>query len=96
MRYDIDGFQELARTNNEKKQHEVVAADQILDEVQLDFERWMVFQLALPEMASFKEWMEAEAEKKGIDKASCTFWTFKGDGITDGKIICSRFRTGRL
>lgn len=69
MRYDIDDFQELARTNNEKKQHEVVAADQILDEVQLDFERWMVFQLALPDMASFKEWLEQEAEKKGIDKA---------------------------
>ena len=69
MRYDIDDFQELARTNNEKKQHEVVAADQILDEVQMDFERWMVFQLALPDMASFKEWMEQEAEKKGLDKA---------------------------
>lgn len=95
MRYDIDDFQELARTNNEKKQHEVVAADQILDEVQMDFERWMVFQLALPDMASFKEWMEQEAEKKGLDKAidkmftvcgsfhsgraSRTFWTFKGD-----------------
>ena len=69
MRYDIDDFQELARTNNEKKQHEIVAADQILDEVQMDFERWMVFQLALPDMASFKEWMEQEAEKKGLDKA---------------------------
>ena len=69
MRYDIDDFQELARTNNEKKQHEVVAADQILDEVQMDFERWMVFQLALPDMASFKEWLEQEAEKKGLDKA---------------------------
>ena len=69
MRYDIDDFQELARTNNEKKQHEVVAADQILDEVQMDFERWMVFQLALPDMASFKEWLEQESEKKGLDKA---------------------------
>ena len=69
MRYDIDDFQELARTNNEKKQHEVVAADQILDEVQMDFERWMVFQLALPDMASFKEWLEQETEKKGLDKA---------------------------
>ncbi|MBR9947378.1 glutamyl-tRNA reductase [Clostridiaceae bacterium Marseille-Q4145] len=69
MRYDIDDFQELARTNNEKKQHEVVAADQILDEVQMDFERWMVFQLALPDMASFKEWLEQEVEKKGLDKA---------------------------
>ena len=69
VRYDIDDFQELARTNNEKKQHEVVAADQILDEVQMDFERWMVFQLALPDMASFKEWLEQEAEKKGLDKA---------------------------
>ena len=29
----------------------------------------MVFQLALPDMASFKEWLEQETEKKGLDKA---------------------------
>lgn len=78
MRYDIDDFQELARTNNEKKQHEVVAADQILDEVQMDFERWMVFQLALPDVASFKEWMEQEVEKKGLDKAIDKMFTVCG------------------
>lgn len=68
-RYDIDDFRELAKTNNEKKQHEALAADQILEEARLDFERWMVFQQALPEIARLKEWMLEEAEKKGFEKA---------------------------
>lgn len=68
-RYDMDDFQELARENNEKKQQEAAAADQILEEMQLEFERWMVFQLALPQMEHWKAWMKAETEKKGLDKA---------------------------
>jgi glutamyl-tRNA reductase len=68
-RYDIDDFQELAKANNEKKQHEVLAADQILEESQLDFERWMVFQQALPQIQQLKNWMIQEAEKKGFEKA---------------------------
>ncbi len=68
-RYDIDDFQELAKANNEKKQHEAMAADQILEEVRLDFERWMVFQQALPEIKKMKAWMLEEAEKKGFGKA---------------------------
>ena len=68
-RYDIDDFQELAKAKNEKKQHEALAADQILEEARLDFERWMVFQQALPEIAELKSWMIREAEKKGFEKA---------------------------
>ncbi len=68
-RYDIDDFQELAKANNEKKQHEALAADQILEEIRLDFERWMVFQQALPEIGRMKAWMLEEAEKKGFEKA---------------------------
>ncbi|MCI9006920.1 MAG: glutamyl-tRNA reductase [Lachnospiraceae bacterium] len=68
-RYDVDDFTELARANNEKKQHEVLAADQILEECRLDFERWMVFQQALPQIARMKEWMIREAERKGFEKA---------------------------
>ena len=68
-RYDIDDFQELAKANNEKKRHEAMAADQILEVVQLDFERWMVFQQALPEIEKMKAWMLEEAEKKGFGKA---------------------------
>lgn len=68
-RYDVDDFQELAKANNEKKQHEALAADQILEEIRLDFERWMVFQQALPEIAQVKAWMLREAEKKGFEKA---------------------------
>ncbi len=68
-RYDMDDFQELARANNEKKQHEVLAADQILEECRLDFERWMVFQQALPQIARMKAWILQEAERKGLEKA---------------------------
>ena len=68
-RYDVDDFTELARANNEKKQHEVLAADQILEECRLDFERWMVFQQALPQIARMKEWMIREAGRKGFEKA---------------------------
>ncbi|MCI8821219.1 MAG: glutamyl-tRNA reductase [Lachnospiraceae bacterium] len=68
-RYDVDDFQELAKVNNEKKRHEALAADQILEEIRLDFERWMVFQQALPKIGRMKEWMLQEAEKKGLEKA---------------------------
>lgn len=68
-RYDMDDFARLAKENNEKKQHEVLAADQILEEAQLDFERWMVYQQSLPEIGRLKEWMLLEAEQKGFEKA---------------------------
>ena len=51
------------------RSHEAMAADQILEEVRLDFERWMVFQQALPEIKKMKAWMLEEAEKKGFGKA---------------------------
>ena len=68
-RFDVDDFQELAKVNNEKKQHEVQAADQILAEIQKDFERWMVFQLSLPKIEQLKKRMLEEAEKKGFERA---------------------------
>ena len=68
-RFDVDDFQELARVNNEKKQHEVQAADQILAEIQKDFERWMVFQLSLPKIEQLKKRLLEEAEKKGFERA---------------------------
>ena len=68
-RYDMDAFQELTKTNNERKLYEVLAADQILEACQLDFERWMVYQQALPEIGRLKVWMLQEAERKGFEKA---------------------------
>ena len=67
--YDMDDFAKLAKENNEKKQREILAADQILEQSQLEFERWMVYQQSLPEIARLKEWMLREAEKKGFEKA---------------------------
>lgn len=68
-RYDIDDFQELARRNNERKQQEAKAADQILEESFLDFERWLAFQQALPQIARLKAWMLEEAKAHGFEKA---------------------------
>ena len=68
-RYDIDDFRELAKTNNERKMHEAAEADHILDASRLDFERWMIFQQALPEIGRLKDWMLREAEKKGAAHA---------------------------
>lgn len=68
-RYDIDDFRELAKTNNEKKIHEAAEADHILDESRLDFERWMIFQQALPQIREIKQWMLEEAEKKDFEHA---------------------------
>ncbi len=68
-RYDIDDFRELAAANNEKKQHEALEAEQMLEESRKDFERWMIFQQGLPKIAKTKEWMLREAEKKGFERA---------------------------
>lgn len=90
-RWDVDDFQELAKANNEKKQHEVVAADQILEEGRLDFERWMVFQQALPKMAVFKTWMVQEAEKKGLERAIDKMF-YKIRDHADPKVLAKFFQ----
>ncbi|MBR5509200.1 MAG: glutamyl-tRNA reductase [Lachnospiraceae bacterium] len=67
--YDMDDFAKLAKENNEKKQREILAADHILEQSQLAFERWMVYQQSLPQIAELKAWMLEEAERKGLEKA---------------------------
>ena len=40
-----------------------------MEEIQKDFERWMVFQLSLPKIELLKKRMLEEAEKKGFERA---------------------------
>lgn len=67
--YNMDDFEELARANNQAKKQAVRQAGEILKEYEEDFMRWMIFQQAVPQMQEVKNWMEEEAEKKGIDRA---------------------------
>lgn len=67
--YNMDDFEELAQANNQAKKQAIRQAGEILDEYEKEFMCWMIFQQAVPKMQETKAWMEAEAEKKGLDKA---------------------------
>lgn len=67
--YNIDDFTRIARENNQKKLREAEAATGILDEYELQFEQWMVFQKSLPVMARVRENFMKVAEHKGVEKA---------------------------
>ena len=67
--YDMDDFEELAHANNQAKKQAINEAGEILDEYVVDFMRWMIFQQNVPRVVETKQWVEAEAEKKGFDKA---------------------------
>jgi glutamyl-tRNA reductase len=67
--FNMDDFEDLARANNQAKKQAAREAGGILEEYEEDFMRWMIFQLAVPRIQKTKEWMLAEAEKKGFEKA---------------------------
>lgn len=67
--YNIDDFTRIARENNQKKLEEAQAATGILDEYELQFEQWMVFQKSLPVMANVRDNFMKVTEHKGVEKA---------------------------
>lgn len=67
--FHMDDFTELAKENNTRKEAEARAADSILEDYELDFERWMIFQKSIPMIQQTKKQILAEAEKKGFEKA---------------------------
>ncbi|MCD8021284.1 MAG: glutamyl-tRNA reductase [Clostridiales bacterium] len=67
--YNIDDFTRIARENNQKKLMEAQAATGILDEYELQFEQWMVFQKSLPVMAKVRDNFLKVAEHKGVENA---------------------------
>ncbi len=67
--FNMDDLEELARANNEAKKQAVREAEEILKKYEEDFMCWMIFQNAVPRLTQTKEWMLAEAGKKGFEKA---------------------------
>ena len=67
--YNIDDFTRIAAENNKKKLQEVDAADEILEDYELQFEQWFVFQKSLPIMNTMRENFLKVAEHKGVKSA---------------------------
>ncbi len=71
---NIDDFGKKARENNAIKLKEAQAAQEILEEYETAFEKWLIFQISLPAMRAAKETILAEAQVKGIGKALDRFF----------------------
>lgn len=67
--YNIDDFTRIAAENNEKKLLEVDAADEILEDYELQFEQWFIFQKSLPIMNTMRDNFLKVAEHKGVRNA---------------------------
>lgn len=67
--YNIDDFTKISRENNEKKMREAEAAGEILDDYELQFERWFIFQKSLPIMQKMRDNFLKVAEHKGTKNA---------------------------
>lgn len=67
--YNIEDMTELARRNNEKKQAEIETADQIIEEYETQFMKWMLFQDGRSELDVLKMTMVQEAGEKGMETA---------------------------
>ena len=70
--YNIDDFTRIAKENNQKKLREAEAASGILDEYELQFEQWMVFQKSLSVMGKVRDNFVKVAEHKGVEKERIT------------------------
>jgi len=67
--FNIDDFSKTAKENNEAKLLEAGAARDILEDYETEFQKWMLFQQALPAMRRVKSEIMADYEEKGIETA---------------------------
>ncbi len=67
--YNIDDFTKIAAENNQKKMREAKVASSILEEYELQFEQWMVFQKSLGIMNEVRDNFLKVTEHKGVEKA---------------------------
>lgn len=72
--YNIDDFSKVAEENNLKKKKEAEAAGDILEEYQIQFEKWMVFQRHFPQMERMAGAIEAQARTSGMAQAIRRFF----------------------
>ena len=80
--YNIDDFTRIAEENNIKKQKEAEAAVGILEDYELQFKRWMLFQRALPIIKNEKACFKRMVEHKGVDYALNQFFFWVRDNNT--------------
>lgn len=80
--YNIDDFMQIAEENNLKKQREAEAAARILEDYELQFKKWMIFQKSLPIMKKEKFAFKRMAEYKGVDYALNQFYFWVRDNNT--------------
>ena len=72
---NIDDFNHLAKEKNAKKHNSVLQASNIIEEYELKFEQWMIFQENLGVMKAVKEAMMKRARIKGTENAiNHLFW----------------------
>lgn len=67
--YNIDDFSQVAKENNDKKLKEAKMAREILEDYELQFKRWMIFQKNLEVMKEIEAEIVLEAKEKSIMKA---------------------------
>jgi glutamyl-tRNA reductase len=72
--FNIDDFAQIADENNRKKEKEAAAAADILEDYQIQFEKWMIFQRYFQNVQSVKEKICEQAEIRGMDKALSRFF----------------------
>lgn len=87
--YNIDDFTKISKENNEKKMHEAKAAGEILDDYELQFERWFVFQKSLPVMQKMRDNFLKVAEHKGTKNAfdHLFYWVRENNSPEDLEIF---------
>lgn len=66
--YNIDDFTKIAEENNEIKQQEAKMAGLILEDYEVQFHKWLIFQQALPELELTKDKLLKLAKEKGTEK----------------------------
>lgn len=71
---NIDDFGRTAKSNNEMKLKEAEAAREILEEYETAFEKWLIFQTALPKMRQVRDEILEDAKKKDIQEALDKFF----------------------
>ena len=94
----IDDFTRIAKENNQKKLREAEAASGILDEYELQFEQWMVFQKSLSVMGKVRDNFVKVAEHKGVEKAFDHFfyWVRENNTPEDLEIVREMMKKDKL
>ncbi len=87
--YNIDDFTKIAAENNHKKMMEAKVASAILEEYELQFEQWLVFQKSLGIMNEVRDNFLKVTEHKGVEKAfdHLFYWVRENNSPEDLEIF---------